>query len=110
MLSTLKNIAMRQVGLQRYACDHRTFLAALLSCPVSYIPKFEFFVSTNRFLEKYEEADYNGKESDYDDVLWENFGSYESTGRIYFYVVHSPKASLDVRAPRAAFFLRYVLR
>ena len=55
-------------------------------------------MSTNRFLAKYnEEEDGSGKESEYDDVLWDNFGSYESTGRVYFFVVHSPKASTDVR-------------
>lgn len=64
----------------------------------SYVPKFEFSVSTNRFLAKYvEEVDGNGKESDYDDVLWENFGSYESTGRMYFFVVSTPKAPAEVR-------------
>lgn len=65
---------------------------------VSWVPKFEFSVSTNRFLAQYsEEKNGNGNEGDYDDVLWENFGSYESTGRVYFYVVHNPKASSDVR-------------
>lgn len=56
-------------------------------------------MSTNRFLAKYvEEVDGNGKESDYDDVLWENFGSYESTGRMYFFVVSTPKAPAEVRS------------
>ncbi len=64
-----------------------------------YVPKFEVSVSTNRFLATYSDLDHFGKpkrENDFDNALWENFGEFQGTGRLFFFVVHSDKAPAEV--------------